>query len=81
MRAWESSTHGRPCTALLRSYILRMKNHYTPWDAAKYWLSIASVIAMLMFLVILMFDGAVTNGQCTFAQFITFECNRWDAAF
>jgi len=53
----------------------------TPWETAKYWLTIALVIAMLSGLVIMMVDGAVRNGQCTFAQFVTFECNRWDAKF
>ena len=57
------------------------KNHETPWVVAKYWLTIASVIAILLVQAILFFDGVVSNGQCTFAQFITFECNRWDAAF
>ena len=56
-------------------------SHETPWVVAKYWFAIASVIAMLLALAVMVFDGAVRNGQCMFAQHITFECNRWDAAF
>ena len=55
--------------------------HETPWEIAKYWLTIALVIFMVLGLGVMMVDGAVRNGQCTFAQFITFECNRWDARF
>ena len=56
-------------------------SHETAWVVAKYWISISSVIAMVLFLFVMMLDGAVRNGQCTFAQHITFVCNRWDAEF
>ncbi len=56
-------------------------SHETPWVVAKYWIAIASLIAILLFQFVLLFDGAVRNGQCTFAQHLTLECNRWDAVF
>ena len=56
-------------------------SHETPWVVVKYWIAIASVIAILLAQAIFFFDGVVRNGQCTFAQHITFVCNRWDAAF
>ncbi len=53
----------------------------TRWDVAIHWIIIVSVIVLLLGLAVLIFDGAVRNGQCAFLQHITFECNRWDAAF
>ena len=50
-------------------------------EVVKYWLTIALVIFMLFGLMVMMVDGAVRNGQCSFPQFVTFECNRWDATF
>jgi hypothetical protein len=46
----------------------------------KDWLAIAAVILVLAFLVFMMIDGSIENLRCSFVQFITFECNRWDAA-
>jgi hypothetical protein len=28
----------------------------------------------------MMIDGSIENFRCSFVQFITFQCNRWDAA-
>ena len=56
-------------------------SHETPWVVAKYWITIASVIASFLVLAVLVFDGVVWNGQCTFLQHITFVCNRWDGVF
>lgn len=45
--------------------------------AIKDRLAIVAVVLVLAFLVFMMFDGAIVNFRCTFAEFITFECNRW----
>lgn len=47
------------------------------WAAMKDRLAIVAVILVLAFLVFMMFDGSFTNFRCTFAEFVTFECNRW----
>lgn len=47
------------------------------WAAIKDRLAIVAVVLVLAFLVFMMFDGAIVNFRCTFAEFITFECNRW----
>ena len=49
------------------------------WAVVKDRLAIASVIIALLILFFLMIDGAIENPRCRFWQFITFECNRWDA--
>jgi hypothetical protein len=49
------------------------------WAVIKDRLAIASVIIVLLALVIMMIDGSIENFRCSFWQFITFECNRWDA--
>ena len=51
------------------------------WVIIKYRLTLTLVVAMLLLLVFMMVDGAVFNFQCSFWDFITFKCNRWDAAF
>ena len=45
--------------------------------AIKDRLAIVAVILALAFLVFMMFDGSFQNFRCTFAEFVTFECNRW----
>jgi hypothetical protein len=50
------------------------------WAFIKDRLAIVAVILVLAFLVFMMVDGSIENFRCTFVQFITFECNRWDAA-
>ena len=50
------------------------------WAVIKDRLAIVAVILVLAFLVFLMIDGSIENFRCSFVQFITFECNRWDAA-
>jgi len=50
------------------------------WAVIKDRLAILAVIAVLAFLVFMMVDGSIENFRCSFVQFITFECNRWDAA-
>lgn len=47
------------------------------WAAIKDKLAIVAVILVLALLVFMMLDGAIVNFRCTFAEFITFECNRW----
>ncbi len=47
------------------------------WAKIKDRLAIVAVVLVLAFLVFMMFDGAIVNFRCTFAEFITFECNRW----
>ena len=49
----------------------------TRWAGIKDRLAIVTVILVLAFLVFMMFDGSITNFRCTFAEFVTFECNRW----
>jgi hypothetical protein len=49
------------------------------WPVIKDRLAIASAIVVLLILVFLMIDGSIENYRCSFWQFITFECNRWDA--
>ncbi len=44
-------------------------------------LAIAIVIVVLLILGFLMIDGAIMNFQCSFWDFITLKCNRWDAGF
>lgn len=49
----------------------------TRWAGIRDRLAIVAVILVLAFLVFMMFDGSITNFRCTFAEFVTFECNRW----
>ena len=51
------------------------------WAVIKDRLAIAAVILSLVFLLFLMVDGSIVNFRCTFVQFVTFECNRWDASW
>jgi hypothetical protein len=48
-----------------------------PRAVIKYWLAMVAVILVLAFLGFMMMDGSFTNFRCTFAEFVTFECNRW----
>lgn len=47
------------------------------WATIKDRLAIVAVILALALLAFLMVDGSIVNFRCTFAEFITFECNRW----
>lgn len=47
------------------------------WNVLKDRLAIVAVILALALLGFLMMDGWVVNFRCTFAEFVTFECNRW----
>jgi hypothetical protein len=49
------------------------------WAVFKDRLAIVLVVLSLLVLVLLMIDGTIMNFRCSFWQFITFECNRWDA--
>ena len=51
----------------------------TRWATFKDRLAVASVVIALLVLLFLMIDGSIENYRCSFWQFITFECNRWDA--
>ena len=51
------------------------------WAVVKDRLAIAGVILSLVLLLFLMVDGSIVNFRCTFMQFITLECNRWDASW
>jgi hypothetical protein len=59
---------------------IRRRPQHGRWAGVKDWLAIAAVILVLAFLVFMMIDGSIENLRCSFVQFITFECNRWDAA-
>ena len=47
------------------------------WAVIKDRLAITAVILVLAALVFLMVDGSIVNFRCTFAEFVTLECNRW----
>jgi len=47
------------------------------WASIKDRLAILAVILVLALLGFLLMDGWVENYRCTFAEFVTFECNRW----
>ena len=49
------------------------------WAAAKDRLGIALVVVSLLLLLFFMVDGSIVNMRCSFWQFVTFDCNRWDA--
>ena len=51
----------------------------TRWATIKDRLAIASVVVVMLVLVFLMIDGSIENYRCKFWDFITFQCNRWDA--
>ncbi len=51
------------------------------WERIKYHLIITAVVLSLVLLFLMMIDGAVFNFQCSLYDFISFECNRWDAKF
>lgn len=53
----------------------------TKMDILKYRLSIGGVIFALLFILFMMFSDAVFNFQCPVMDFITFQCNRFDASF
>ena len=47
------------------------------WLVFKDRLAIAFVILSLLALLFMMIDGSIINFDCSFTQFITFQCNRW----
>lgn len=47
------------------------------WAKIKDRLAIVAVILVLALLGFMMVDGSIVNFRCTFAEFVTFECNRW----
>jgi hypothetical protein len=47
------------------------------WSRIRDRLAFTAVILVLAILLFLMIDGSIVNFRCTFAEFITFECNRW----
>ncbi len=51
------------------------------WAVLKDRLGIATVIVVLLLLVYTMFEGSVMNFQCSFMEFLSFKCNRYDAHF
>ena len=51
----------------------------TKWAVVKDRLAIALVIVSLLVLLFFLVDGTIVNFRCSLWQFITFECNRWDA--
>ena len=51
------------------------------WATFKDRLAIVSVVVALLLLLFLMIDGSIENYQCTFTEFISFKCNRWNARF
>jgi hypothetical protein len=51
----------------------------TKWAIIKDRLAVAGVIIALLALLFFLVDGTIVNLRCSFWQFVTFECNRWDA--
>lgn len=51
------------------------------WAKTKDRIVIGLVVLALLVLAFSWIDGAVINFQCSFTEFITFECNRWDRTF
>ena len=51
------------------------------WLVWKDRLAIMAVVIILAALVLMMFMDSIMNFQCSAWQFITFECNRFDAKF
>ncbi len=49
------------------------------WAVFKDRLGIAGVIVSLLLLFYFMFDGSIMNFQCSFTEFLSFKCNRYDA--
>jgi hypothetical protein len=49
------------------------------WAVFKDRLGIAAAIVVLVLLGYFMFEGSVMNFQCSFTEFLTFKCNRYDA--
>ena len=49
------------------------------WAVFKDRLAIAGVIGSLVLLLYFMFDGSIMNFQCSFTEFLSFKCNRYDA--
>jgi hypothetical protein len=49
------------------------------WAVFKDRLAIVGVIVSLLLLFYFMFDGAIMNFQCSFTEFLSFKCNRYDA--
>lgn len=47
------------------------------WGSIKDRFAVVALILVLAFFVFMMVDGSITNFRCTFAEFITLECNRW----
>ena len=53
----------------------------TRWATIKDRLAISAVIILLLVILLMAGLDAITNFQCSAWQFITFECNRFDADF
>ena len=53
----------------------------TRWATIKDRLAIAAVIIALLLYVLMAILDSIVNFQCSPWQFITFECNRFDAGF
>ena len=49
------------------------------WAVLKDRLGIAGVIVVLLLLLFSVFEGSIMNFQCSFTEFLTFKCNRYDA--
>jgi hypothetical protein len=49
------------------------------WATFKDRLGIAGVIVALVLLFYFMFEGSIMNFQCSFTEFLSFKCNRYDA--
>jgi hypothetical protein len=57
----------------------RESDTVSKWAVLKDRLGIAAVIVSLLILLFFMFDGAIMNFQCSFTEFLSFKCNRYDA--
>lgn len=49
------------------------------WAVFKDRLAITSVIVSLLLLFYFMVDGSIMNFQCSFTEFLSAKCNRYDA--
>jgi hypothetical protein len=49
------------------------------WAVLKDRLGIAGVIVALLLLLYAVFEGSIMNFQCSFTEFLSFKCNRYDA--
>ena len=55
-------------------YITDQEPPLSKWERIKYFLVITAVVLSLVLLLLMMFEGAVFNFQCSLYDFLSFEC-------